>query len=78
MLLDFNPDNSQNFMFERNLQNHLCASWYLLLPSTILLNGGNMITYYLHLFCFHLMCSQERKELDEGKPKIVHVQGAEA
>lgn len=37
-----------------------------------------MITYYLHLFCFHLMCSQERKELDEGKPKIVHVQGAEA
>ena len=37
-----------------------------------------MITYYLHLFCFHLMCSQERKELDEGKPKTVHVQGAEA
>lgn len=33
------------------------------------------MTYYIHLFCFHLMCNQERKELYKGNPKIGHIQG---
>lgn len=34
-----------------------------------------MITYYLHFFCFHVMCSQERKELYKENPEMGHIQG---
>lgn len=55
-------------VWKKFIKSSLCQ-WISFVALYYFVKWGNMITYYLHLFCFHLMCSQERKRVGWRKAK---------